>query len=135
MTSPAPRKRPRRAKREAKCCPSGKVRTLHVPVGPEVAGFAVIMEAKLQMEGYDNAASWETIPIERLVRQLAVKVNRLATTTRENPDMLLVRAVVIGNLAMMVAEGAARALERATMPARASTDERARPHSPRARRS
>lgn len=90
-----------------------KVTSLQVPVSPEVASFAVVMEAKLQMEGYDQVESWQAIPLEKLLAQLKVKTERLAATDPSNPFELFTKSVVIGNLAMMIAEKSAQMRERA----------------------
>ena len=86
---------------------SRKTKRLQLAVSPEVAGFAVVMEAKLQVEGYDDITSWEKFSIEQLVALLRRKADRLAmpgSTAQER----FTRAVVIGNLAMMIAEKAAQ---------------------------
>ena len=90
-----------------------KMKTLDIPVSPEVAAFAVVMEAKLQMEGYDQVESWKDIPLERLVAQMKTKVERLAATDPKNAYEVFTKAVVLGNLAMMIAEKTALAREAA----------------------
>lgn len=90
-----------------------KTAALQAPVSPEVASFAVVMEAKLQMEGYDQLESWEGIPLEKLLAQLKVKTERLAATDPTKVFELFTRSVVIGNLAMMIAEKSAQMREKA----------------------
>ena len=90
-----------------------KMKTLEVPVSPEVAAFAVVMETKLQMEGYDHVQSWEGIPLQQLAKQLAMKIHKLEAIDLEkaDPHEVFTKAVVIGSLAMMLAELAAKKKE------------------------
>lgn len=83
-----------------------KTRTLSVPVSPEVAAFAAVMEARLVLEGYDDVESWEGISIQKLQKQLESKAKRLAAADPTNATELFNKAVIIGNLAMMIAEKA-----------------------------
>jgi hypothetical protein len=88
-----------------------KTNTLGTPVSPEIAAFSVVMEAKLQLEGYDIIQSWEGIPLPTLIRQLEAKIQKLKATDLSNPHDIFTKAVVIGSLAMMVAELSARKQE------------------------
>lgn len=90
-----------------------KMKTLSIPVSPEIAAFAVVMETKLQMEGYDHVASWEGIPLEDLVKQLELKIRKLKALdlSKADPHEVFVKSVVIGSLAMMVAELSAQKQE------------------------
>lgn len=94
-----------------------KSRTLSVPVSPEVAAFAVVMEARLALEGYDEVEKWEGISTEKLMKQLEAKAKRLAAADPTNATELFNKAVIIGNLAMMIADKAARQLEATAGPA------------------
>ncbi len=85
-----------------------KTRTLSAPVSPEIAAFAVVMEARLVLEEFDQADSWDGVPIGSLMRSLEMKAKRLASVDPENPTELLNRAAIIGNLAMMIAEKSSR---------------------------
>lgn len=88
-----------------------KTRTLSVPVSPEVAAFAVVMEARLALEGYDEVEKWEGISTDKLMKQLEMKAKRLAAADPTNATELFNKAVIIGNLAMMLAEKSMRARE------------------------
>jgi len=90
-----------------------KTNTLGTPVSPEIAAFSVVMEAKLQLEGYDIIQSWEGIPLPTLIRQLEAKIQKLKATdlSKAHPHDIFTKAVVIGSLAMMVAELSARKQE------------------------
>lgn len=81
-----------------------KTQALSMPVGHELAAFAVVMEAKLQMEGYDRAETWKDIPLAKLIAQLELKAKRLGAADQLNKAEIFSRAVALGNLAMMVAE-------------------------------
>lgn len=84
-----------------------KTKSLVIPVSPEVAGFAIAMETKLQMEGYDQIEAWNGIPIEKLMAQLKVKAERLAAADPTQHGLFM-KAVVVANLAMMIAEKTAQ---------------------------
>lgn len=84
---------------------------LSAPIGPEVAAFAVVMEARLTREGYDQASSWEGIPMLKLLNQLVAKAKRLEVADPTNASEVFNKAVIIGNLAMMMAEKASRRME------------------------
>lgn len=90
-----------------------RMKTLSIPVSPEVAAFSVVMETKLQMEGYDHVQSWENIPLEDLVKQLNLKIRKLQEVdlSKANPHEVFTKAVVIGSLSMMLAELTARMKE------------------------
>lgn len=75
-----------------------------MPIGHELAAFAVVMEVKLQMEGYDQPESWKNIPLEKLIAQLELKAKRLAAADQGKKAEIFSRAVALGNLAMMIAE-------------------------------
>ncbi len=91
-----------------------KTQALSIPVGLEVAAFAAVMETKLQLEGYDRVEKWGHIPLQKLIDQLALKAKRLEAADPTNATEIFSRAIALGNLAMMVAEVAARSREAAT---------------------
>lgn len=88
-----------------------KTSTLALPVAPEVAGFAVVIEAKLRAEGLDDSSTWKHVPTGRLVEQLERKVEKLKSLDPNDAQGLFSLAVVIGNLSMMIADRSSRALE------------------------
>lgn len=88
-----------------------KTQALSIPVGTEVAAFAAVMETKLQLEGYDKVETWGNIPLRKLIDQLCLKAKRLEAADPANAPEIFSRAVALGNLAMMIAEVAARSRE------------------------
>jgi hypothetical protein len=78
--------------------------------------IASLSERKLQMEGYDGITSWEKFSIEKLVALLRRNADRLAIP-RSTAQERFTRAVIIGNLAMMIAEKAAQVDETPESPA------------------
>lgn len=88
-----------------------KTKTLSYPVSPEVAAFAVVVEGRLVLEGYDQVESWEGIPVSKLMSQLEAKAKRLAAADPGNATELFNKAVILGAFAMMIAEKAARSKE------------------------
>lgn len=82
-----------------------KTKTLGEPVSPEIAAFAVVLENKLQREGFGEAESWGDIPIPFLIRQLESKVRALKDLDADNcPSEVFAKAAVIGTLSMLLAE-------------------------------
>jgi hypothetical protein len=74
------------------------------------------------MEGYDDTETWKGVPIERLLAELQRKTGKLADAGDRKTVNVFNRAVIIGALAMMVAEWAAERLgERG--PTGAATDQ------------
>lgn len=99
-----------------------KVKTLAIPVSPEVAAFAVVLETKLQMEGFDHAPTWEDIAQDRLVKQLKMKIDKLTKMDLTDPHEVFQKAVVIGIVAMMLSEQTAKQVG-STKPIEASPEE------------
>lgn len=95
-----------------------KTKVLETPVSPEVAAFSVVMEAKLQMAGYDQVESWEGIPLPVLLQQIKAIVQRLGKEPLETGDVrkLFERFVELGSLSMMAAEMTIRRAETAPAP-------------------
>jgi hypothetical protein len=86
-----------------------KTKTLGEPVSPEIAAFSVVMENKLQREGFGDVGEWEGIPIPFLIRQLESKIRVLKGLDADaNPSEVFAKAAVIGTVAMMLAELTAR---------------------------
>ena len=86
-----------------------KTKTLTDPVSLEIAAFAVVVETKLQREGYDLAESWKGIPVQTLVRQLESKIKGLQSIdVNTSPNEFFAKVVVIGSLTMMLAELSSR---------------------------
>ncbi len=88
-----------------------KTNKLSVPVSCEIASFAVVMETKLQADGYGDPAAWKGIELAKIVRKMDDVVRRLGATDPSDSKALFTRAVILGNLAMMVAEKSASAEE------------------------
>lgn len=85
-----------------------KTKELAIPVSVEVAAFAVCMEAKLRMEGFDDFEAWNRIPPERLMQQLERKIQALKKNPNPSAEEIFTKSIIIGNIAMMLSEYAAR---------------------------
>lgn len=86
-----------------------KTKVLEIPVSPEVAAFAVVMETKLQMEGLDMEESWQGFQPRDLLKQIRSKLGKLEGFDLEkaDPHEIFSKAVALGCFAMMLAEKAA----------------------------
>lgn len=75
---------------------------LAVPMSPEVAGFAAVLEARLRLSGFQD--KWRDLPLEMLQGQLYAKAEALL---KKRGNEAFQTAIIVGLLAMMVADKAA----------------------------
>ncbi len=71
-------------------------------------GLEHVQEARLVLEGYDEAETWAALPMKQLMSQLEIKAKRLAAADPENLTELFHKAAIIGGLVMMITDKASR---------------------------
>lgn len=77
---------------------------LSVPLSPEIAGFAAVLEARLRST--DPKFTWKNVPYREVLKQLKLKVQALIDS--EPGTEAFNRAVLVGMLAMMAADMASK---------------------------
>jgi hypothetical protein len=78
-----------------------KTRELPSPVSPEIASFAVMLEMKMEREGYDHLEAWKDLKLSFLLTQLRLKAAQLGALDPANAHDIENKSIVLAVLAMM----------------------------------